>query len=98
MPFLKLVEREKLRVPVKSEEAYTAFYEGDETRQLFDGLIADRLAVSQVLLLLRERPLSTGEIAERLGLSPSEVSRHVKSTSRHGLVRYDVEQRRYALA
>ena len=45
------------------------------------------------MLLLRERPLSTGEIAEILGLSPSEVSRHLNSSSRHGLVRYDERQK-----
>ncbi|HUT76161.1 MAG TPA: ArsR family transcriptional regulator [Polyangia bacterium] len=48
--------------------------------------------------MLGEKPLSTGEISERLDLSPSEVSRHMISSSRQGLVRYDEDARRYCLA
>jgi len=98
VPYLKLVEREKLRVPVKSEEAYNQFYGSDEVNTLFDDLIANKLATSQILLLLEEQPLSTGKISERLGLSPSEVSKHMKSSSRHGLVRYDQMHNCYARA
>ncbi|MHC4459363.1 MAG: helix-turn-helix domain-containing protein, partial [Planctomycetota bacterium] len=58
----------------------------------------DKLAISQIMLLLREKPLSTGEMSEILGLNPSEVSRHMHSSSRHGLVRYDESRKRYALA
>jgi coenzyme F420-reducing hydrogenase delta subunit/biotin operon repressor len=98
VPYLKLVEREKLRVPVKSEEAYKAFYESDEVNRLIHEVIADKLAISQTLMLLRDEPLSTREISERLGLSPSDVSRHMNDSSRQGLVTYDLEQKRYALA
>jgi coenzyme F420-reducing hydrogenase delta subunit len=97
-PFLRLVERERLRVPVKSREAYEAFFGGEEGKKLLDGVVAEKLAVSQIMLLLERGPLSTGEIATTLGLSPSEVSRHLGSSSRHGLVRYDVERKRYSLA
>ena len=97
IPYVKLVEREKLRVPQQSEEAYNNFFASDRINQLFDELIIDKLAVSQILLLLREKPLSTGEMAETLGLNPSDVSRHMNSSSRHGLVRYDTDQNRYAL-
>ncbi|MBM4320973.1 MAG: hydrogenase iron-sulfur subunit [Deltaproteobacteria bacterium] len=98
VPYLKLVERERLRVSTRTEEAYRELYESDEVKRLLDELVTDKLAVSQILLCLRERPLSAGEIAERLGLSPSLVSRHVGSSTRQGLVRYDLEQKRYALA
>jgi F420-non-reducing hydrogenase iron-sulfur subunit len=54
--------------------------------------------VSEIMLLLGKEPLATGEIAARLKLSPSEVSRHMQSSSRHGWVRYDVERKRYSLA
>jgi len=56
------------------------------------------LAISQILLALAEKPLSTGEISEVLGLNPSEVSKHMNSSSRQGFVRYDLERKRYALA
>ena len=98
VPYLKLVEREKLRAPTKSEEAYNEFYNSDEVNSLFNILIAEKLAISQILLTLEEKPLSNGEISEALGLNPSEVSRYMKSSSRQGFVRYDVELKRYALA
>jgi len=98
VPYLKLVEREKLRVPTKSEEAYNDFFNSDAVNKLFNDLIADKLAISQILLALAEKPLSTGEISEVLGLNPSEVSKHMNSSSRQGFVRYDLERKCYALA
>lgn len=98
LPYLKLVEREKLRVPVKTEEAYRAFYDSDEVTRLFDDLIGDKLAVNQILLLLREHPLSTAAISEQLGLTASDVARHMTSSSRQGLVRYDLERKSFSLA
>jgi coenzyme F420-reducing hydrogenase delta subunit len=98
VPYLKLVEREKLRAPTKSEEAYNEFYNSDEVNKLFNDVIADKLAISQILLILKEKPRSTGEISEVLGLNPSEVSKHMNSSSRQGFVRYDVERKCYALA
>ena len=98
IPYIKLVQTERLRVPVRTEEAYHKFFSSKEFDRLFDELVIDKLAISQIMLLLGEKPLSTGEISKRLGLSPSEVSRHVKSSSKQGLVRYDVNRRRYSLA
>ena len=98
IPYMKLVERERLRVPVKSEEAYNKYFESSEVNRLFSELFGDKLAISQIMLHLRERPLSTGEISEKLGLNPSEVSRHMKSSSRQGLVRYDETRKCFALA
>ena len=97
VPFLKLVERERLRVPEKTEEAYRDFFNSDKVNKLIEDMLADRLAVSQIMLLLKENPLSTSDISKQLGLNPSDVSRHMNSTSRHGLVRYDTEKRQYAL-
>jgi len=98
IPYLRLVEREKLRVPVRSEEAYREFFASEEVNQLFDELVGDNLTISRIVSLLGERPFSTGEISERLRLSPSEVARHMSSSSRQGLVRYDMDNNRYTLA
>lgn len=98
VPYIKLVERERLRAPLKTEQAYNEYYASDETNKLFNDLIADKLVTSQILALLEHKPLSTGEIAERLSLNPSDVSKHMNSSSRHGLVRYDLERGCYALA
>jgi len=97
IPYIKLVEREKLRVPLQSEKEYYNFFASDKVNRLFNELIIDKLAVSQIMLLLREKPLSTGEMSEMLGLNPSEISKHMNSSSRHGLVRYDTNRKRYAL-
>ncbi len=98
VPYLRLVERERLRLPSKSKDAYERFFGSEAFNALFEELVVDKLAISGIILLLKEKPLSTGEISEALGLSPSEVSRHMNNSSRFGLVRYDLERKRYALA
>jgi len=98
IPFLRLVEREKLRVPVKSEEAYREFYASDEVNRILDELIGEKLVISQIVSLLREKPLSIAEISDLLGLNPSEVSKRMNSSSRQGLVKYDVDSNCYTLA
>jgi len=80
IPYIKLVQSERLK-PVKTEDAYHEFFTGEEFNRLFDELIADKLALSQIALLLREKPLSIREISETLGLSPSEVSRYLKASA-----------------
>jgi len=98
IPYLRLVEREKLRVPVRSEEGYRDFYSSDEVNRLFDEVVFGSLAISRIVSLLREKPLSTGEISENLGLSPSEVAKYMNSSSRQGLVKFDTESKCYSLA
>ncbi len=98
VPYLRLVERERFRVPVKSKQTYTEFFESSETNALFDEIFSDKLAISQIMLLLGEKPLSTSDISQRLGLNPSDVSRHMIHSSKHGMVRYDTASNCYALA
>jgi coenzyme F420-reducing hydrogenase delta subunit len=98
VPYIKLVERERLRVRFDTEEEYNEFFGSDEVDRLFHELIGDKLAISQIMLLLRESPLSTGKISEILGLNPPEVSRHLNSSARQGLVRFDENQKRFAPA
>jgi len=96
VPYIRLVEREKLRVPVKSKQAYIEFFESDEINALFEEIFSDKLAISQILLLLGGKPLSTRDISARLGLNPSDVSRYMIDSSRHGMVRYDTAGKCYA--
>jgi len=98
VPYLRLVEREKLRVPVRSEAAYREFFSSPKVVRLFDELVGENLTVSRILSLLGDRPFSTREISDHLGLSPSEVARHMNSSSRQGLVRYDTGNHCYSLA
>ncbi len=97
IPFVKLVLTQKLHVPVLTEEAYYKFFKSEEFDRLFDELIAEKLEVSLITSLLKEKSLSTSEIADTLSLSPSEVTRHMNDSSRQGLVRYDVNSKSYVL-
>ena len=98
IPYIRLVERERLRIPIKSEEEYHKFFASDELNRLFNETIADKLAISQITLLLREGPLSTAEIAKSLDLTPSKVSKHLNASSKQRLVRYDESRKCFALA
>ncbi len=98
LPYIKLVEREKLRVRFENKREYEEFFASDELNSLFNELIADKLAISQIMVLLQKQTLSSGEIADSLGMSPSEVSKHLKRSARQRLVRFDENQKRYALA
>ena len=98
LPYLKLVERERLRVRFKTEDEYNEFFSSDEVNSLISDVIAEKLAISQITTLLGRNPLSTREISELLGLDPAEVSRHLNSSARQGLVRYDENKKRYAIA
>ncbi|XPS84509.1 BamF1: coenzyme F420 non-reducing hydrogenase, delta subunit [Desulfosarcina variabilis str. Montpellier] len=98
VPYMKLVERERLRFPAKSKAAYDAFFTSPEFDRLFEELIINKLAISQITTLLKDKPLSTAQMADILGLNPSDLSRHINSSSRQRLIRYDEEQKSYTLA
>jgi len=98
VPYIRLVERERMRITVKSEEEILKFFNSEEFNKLFDETVGEKLAISQIISLLKEGPLPTGEIAKALGLTPSEVSRHLSSSTKQRFVRFDVAQKRYALA
>jgi F420-non-reducing hydrogenase iron-sulfur subunit len=90
IPYIKLVQSERLRVPARTEDAYKTFYTSEEFNRLFKELIADKLAEIQIMALQKERPLSIGEISEILGLSPSEVQRHLEVLARDRNIRTEV--------
>jgi F420-non-reducing hydrogenase iron-sulfur subunit len=98
IPYIRLVERERLRLPAMAEEEVQTFFAGDELKRIFDETIVEKLAIGQIVSLLRKGPLTTAEIARGVGLTPSEVSKHLSTSSRHRLVRYDENQKRYAIA
>ena len=98
VPYIRLVERERLRVHFGTVEEYKEYFNSPEVDKLFNELIVDKLAISQILALLRERPLSTGEISAILDLSPSEVTRHLISSAKEGLIRFDESRKQFAPA
>jgi len=98
VPYIRLVERERLRVRCGSAEEYEAYFQSDEVNRLFREMIFDNLAISEIMTLLREGPKSTGEIAGALGLPTPEVARHLNSSARQGLAKFDQEQKRFVVA
>lgn len=95
IPYIRLVERERLRVRCGSAEEYAEYFGSDEVDRLFRDLIEEKLAISEIMLLLRESPRSTGEISNILGLRPSVVARHLSSSAKQGLTRFDEGQKRF---
>jgi coenzyme F420-reducing hydrogenase delta subunit len=98
LPYAKLVERERLRVRFDKQEKYDEYFASDEFNRLFEELIVDKLAISRIMLLLRDNPLSARDISESLGIKANEVSRHLSYSSRFGLVSFDDAEKRFALA
>jgi len=103
IPYIKLVQTERLSVPRnlrvsgEQEQRYHDFFNSEGVNRIFEEAIFDKLAVTQIISLLRKGPLSTSEIAGRLHLSPSEVSKHLSASSKQRLVRYDETQKCFAL-
>ena len=104
VPYLRLALAEKLQAPRRfrasadPQAGLDAFFASEEFATLFEATVADKLVVSEILLLLRRKPLSTAEIAKYLRLRPAEVSRHMNASSRQGLVRFDAGRGCYSLA
>jgi NADH-quinone oxidoreductase subunit E len=97
VPYIKLVERERLRQPVTSVEAYNAFFASGEFEKIFKELIADKVELSQIMAILREKPCSAKEISEILGVTPGEASNQLKRSARQGFVEFDESQMRFCV-
>jgi len=99
LPFVRLVERESLRTSdLKTEEEYEAFFNSDDVNRIFGEMVADKLSISEIVGLLREQPLPMGKVAETLGMSQSDVARHMGASLRNGYVKYDKSQGCYTVA
>lgn len=97
VPYIKLVERERLRVPVKSVEAYNAFFDSDEFYKIFQDLVADKVELSEIMAILREKPCSAKEISEILGVTPGEASNQLNRSARQGFIEFDASQMRFCV-
>lgn len=98
IPYLKLVEQDRLRPPARTEQAIDAFFSRDEMNTLFDELAQNELVVAQILLLLGEGPVTPSQIGEKLALSTAAVAQRMERFSSWGLVEHDPEQGSYSLA
>jgi F420-non-reducing hydrogenase iron-sulfur subunit len=96
IPYIRLVERERIRMKFNSEEKYKEFYDSEEMETLFKETIGDKLTISRMMTLLKDNPLTSAEISEALGLNPSAISKHLNYSAKQGLVKFDQKQKRYA--
>jgi len=97
VPYLKLVERESLRVRFDTREEYEKYFNSDEVKKIFQESVLEKLAMEEILLLLREKPLSIEEFSEILGLSRVDVSRCLNISVKKRLTRFDEKHKRFAL-
>lgn len=95
IPYIKLVERERMRIPEKSAQAYNEFFTGEEFNRLFDALIGEKVETGQIMAILREQPRSAREVSNMLGLPPGEVSSRLKRSARQGFVEFDKSAMRF---
>jgi F420-non-reducing hydrogenase iron-sulfur subunit len=98
VPYIKLVERERLRTRFSTEKEYAEFFASDEVNRIFDETIGAKLAGTEIVMLLRDAGLSAVEIAKRLGLSTTQASRHLNTLVKQQMIKYDEAMKRYALA
>jgi F420-non-reducing hydrogenase iron-sulfur subunit len=98
VPYIKLVERERLRVAARTEEGYQKFFGSAEFDELFQELILDKLVMSRIMAVVRRKPASAGEISESLGVDASDVTRHLQDLAQQGIVRFEQGQATVATA
>ena len=98
VPYYKLVERERFRVPKRTEAGYKEFFARPDYDRLFKELILDKLAMARIMGALRAGEASPGGISEKLGLEPSRVAAHLELLSKQGIVRLEGNQAQLALA
>ena len=56
IPYLRLVERERLRLPLESEEACRKFYASDEVNRIFEETVVEKLANARSSRYSRKDP------------------------------------------
>ncbi len=98
VPYIRLAERERLRVHFDTAEEYSQYFKSYEVNRLLQELIFDKLAIGQILALLRETPRTTAEISEILGMDSSEVSKHLNTSVSQGYSRFDEDLKRFVAA
>ncbi len=89
VPYIKLVERERFRVPVRTEQGYRDFFGSEAFDGLFNDLILDKLVMSRIMGFVRQQPVQAMDIQAKLKLEPSEVARHLQHLTERGLVKFD---------
>ncbi len=98
VPYLKLVERESLRARFNTREEYEEYFNSGKVNKIFEESIIEKLAMQEILLLLREKPISIKEFSEKLGLDQADVSRHLSTSAKKRWTKFDEKQKLFTLA
>ncbi len=98
VPYIKLVERERFRVPERKEENYHKLFGSAEFDQLFRELILDKIAMARIMGYARPQPVAASEIATGLNLPAAEVAHHLDMLAQRGMVKLDGKQVRVVAA
>jgi F420-non-reducing hydrogenase iron-sulfur subunit len=97
VPYLRLVERERLRVRFDTREEYDRFFATEEVEQIFQETIVSELQMQEILMLLRAKSPSLEECAELLDLTPADVTRHLRTAAKRRLTVFDEDKKRFAV-
>ncbi len=90
VPYIKLVERERLRVNSDNEEEYYKFFESEDVERIFKESIYDKLSMTQIALYLRENgPQSIDVISQGINFGKDEVSSKVQTLLKQGILGFD---------
>ncbi|CCK82295.1 BamFG2: methyl-viologen-reducing hydrogenase domain modulated NADH-quinone oxidoreductase, subunit E [Desulfobacula toluolica Tol2] len=89
IPYIRLVERIRLRIPLKTVEEYDEFFTSPAFDKLFKETVVDKYEISRIMALLRKKACTPGEITKSLGINQSDVSRHLNLAARQGLCLFD---------
>ena len=65
---------------------YGEVFTRHELNRMLDGVIVDEVAITEILLLLEERPASVKELAAAVNLPPPRVLRSISALRKKGLV------------
>lgn len=98
VPYIKLVERERLRVPVRTDEGYRKFFGSADFDALFQALVLDKLTLSRIMGLVRAKAVSAREVSANLRLDPADVARHLHDLARQGMLRFNGDELQAAMA
>jgi DNA-binding transcriptional ArsR family regulator len=98
VPYFKLVERERFRVPKRTEEGYHEFFDREDFASLFQELILDKLAMGRIMGALRAGVATVDDVALKLRLDPAEAARHLRLLAQKGMVKVDDSQVQLAVA
>ena len=93
VPYIKLVERERFRLPVRTEENYHQQYHGNpEFDALFKEMVLDKLSMGQIVGYARARSVAASQIAADLSMQLPEVNRHLAMLAQRGVIKIEGDQ------